>query len=140
MNTNIKARTLIIDNYNGKYSLIYNNNINNYQFIYDGNFTKRCDEYNQESEVNFSTTSKILDNKESTYIFISDNIKTEDSIKIYKTEETIITEIENSQILNENNLSDSSVIFGELTQKINETDLFFEDQNSEFLKKITQTK
>jgi len=137
MNNNIQTKAFIINNYNGKYSLIYNNKINNYQFIYDGNFTKGCDEYNQEREVNFSTTSKILDNKESTYIFISDNIKTEDSTKIYKTEETIIKEIENSQILNENILSDSSIISDELTQKINETDLFFEDQNSGFLKKIT---
>ena len=59
---NISEKSFIIGNYNGKSSIIYNNKINNYDIIYDGNFTIPCNQYNKE-ELSIDTTSKLPEMK-----------------------------------------------------------------------------
>ena len=69
MNKNIQQKTLPIkeQNYKGKYSIIFNKKINNYDFVYDGNFTETCENFN-----NAEIPSTIQENKDSSYFFFSD--------------------------------------------------------------------
>ena len=48
--TNIQRKNFSIPDYNGKVSIIYDNKINDYNIIYDNNFTQSCAEFNQEQD------------------------------------------------------------------------------------------
>ena len=58
MLNNIKQQDIILSNYNKKISIIYSNKTKKYDIIYDGNFTKSCKYFNEESELTIDMTNK----------------------------------------------------------------------------------
>ena len=68
---------MTVNDYNGRFSLIYNKNINDFVFIFDNNFNESCDSYNQEEESDIYQTNNISEIKSFTDFSISDIIKEE---------------------------------------------------------------
>ena len=108
MESDIKQQAIKLSNYNKKISIIYNYKINKYDIIYDGNFTKSCKDFNEDSgltidmtnknhedsneeeeeEIAIDITDKIKEEKEETDKYIDNTIKKENS-KDNKNEELI---------------------------------------------------
>ena len=81
---NIQPKTFTLSDYNGKYDIIYNSKIDNYDIIYDDNFNEVCTESNnEEEELIVKTTNKIQENIQSTNINNVDTVKQDQSTASY---------------------------------------------------------
>ena len=85
MNNIITEKTFTLENYNGKYSIIYNLKTDDYDIIYDGNFTEACEEINKEEQSSFITTNGIKEIIKSTNMNIFETTKKDDEpTNLYK--------------------------------------------------------
>ena len=145
---NIKIKIISIDNYNGKMSVILNQLNNNYDIVYDRNFTETCEEYNQEEksiEIIISAVQEIIETTNinifnsykteipSTNMNISDFIKLEDTIISYQEETNQKNKEMNDSIHIENEseiiiISEISNITEINTYKINDMNITLETE------------
>ena len=100
MNNNIKVKTFTLENYNGKYSIIYNSKTDDYDIIYDGNFTETCEEFNKEEQFPFITTTQIEEIINTTNVNIYSTIKTDESTNLYNYLLDTITTNESNNLYN----------------------------------------
>jgi len=104
MNNNIKEKTFTLENNNGMLSLIYNSKTDDYDIIYNGNFTETCEAFNKEEQFPIITTNQMQEIIKTTNVNINiySTTKAVESTNIYNP---IITTNQMQEIINTTNVN-----------------------------------
>ena len=122
MTNNIKEKKLSISGYNGKLSIIYNKKINDYNIIYDYNFTLTCEEFNVEEDLYYidsTNINKIISTTEINYKNIN-SLMNDTIINNFINNISFISNYNNSKFLNK---SIGEIIKDLIDEKINITEI-----------------